>query len=109
MVLVGVPLLCVVVVHDAVQNNRCLRFPNAAQMKSVVLEGEWTDIAAGGCDLHPTWRRNPRFVLRVGQPLQMRLCLTPMPSEWKRNSPLAAMPGLYLLAGRVSTNLRLAG
>ena len=37
------------------------------EVKALVLPGEWADASAGGCDMHPTWRKNPRFLLELHQ------------------------------------------
>jgi hypothetical protein len=35
------------------------------ELKTVVLQGEWREDCAGGCDLHPTWKKNPRYLLAL--------------------------------------------
>ncbi|KAF5833132.1 hypothetical protein DUNSADRAFT_10650 [Dunaliella salina] len=42
------------------------------ELKTIVLQGSWRAETAGGCDLHPTWRKNPRFLLALQKPCSLR-------------------------------------
>lgn len=33
------------------------------EMQVAQLAGEWAADSAGGCNVHPQWRRNPKFYL----------------------------------------------
>lgn len=64
------------------------------QVACTVLFGEWSNDTAGGCDVHPLWRKNPRFHLFMPSGGRARI-------ELKRltriKHPVDGMIGFYLL------------
>lgn len=38
----------------------------------IALQGEWRDETAGGCDLQPTWKKNPRYLLAIQRSTRVR-------------------------------------
>mmetsp|Transcript_4340 Transcript_4340/g.11784 ORF Transcript_4340/g.11784 Transcript_4340/m.11784 type:complete len:896 (-) Transcript_4340:395-3082(-) len=69
------------------------------ELKTIVLQGSWRAETAGGCDLHPTWRKNPRFLLALQQPCSLRVILSrqralaPSPSQTAAPPPTTSRPG----------------
>lgn len=41
-------------------------------MSHIAAQGQWAEDSAGGCDLHPTWRRNPRYLLVLSAAARVR-------------------------------------
>ena len=37
------------------------------EMKTVVMRGEWGADNAGGCDINPLWKKNPRYLLQLSK------------------------------------------
>jgi hypothetical protein len=58
------------------------------------LSGEWTQESAGGCDVNPLWRKNPRFHLFMPSGGRARITLT---RYGKLKHPVDGMIGFYLL------------
>jgi hypothetical protein len=67
------------------------------QVHSVTLRGEWVEENAGGCDLNPSWKKNPKFVLSTQMPGQFRMTLRRLGQKWKKGSGIDNMLGFYLL------------
>ena len=72
------------------------------------IAGEWKEGANGGSHLHPEWRRNPRFTLRImgrargDRPANVKITLTRPEAAWRRQcgkDSVGAMMGFYLLPG----------
>ncbi|KXZ50588.1 hypothetical protein GPECTOR_16g763 [Gonium pectorale] len=76
------------------------------EMQAVTLPGEWTPESAGGCNVHPLWRRNPKYLLVLlpagggagggGGVGRVRLNLR-RPAGGKARHPVDDMLGLYVL------------
>jgi hypothetical protein len=64
---------------------------------TVTLPGAWEEATCGGCDLHDSWKSNPRFVLSVAETGVFRIALSEPGKRWKRNAPLDKMIGFYVL------------
>ncbi|MEW5306402.1 MAG: hypothetical protein WDW36_008868 [Sanguina aurantia] len=69
------------------------------EVKSLVFRGEWTDGCAGGCDINPLWRKNPRYLLRLRTAAKARITLTRLgkPRNGGRLHPVNDMIGFYVL------------
>lgn len=66
------------------------------EMQTVQLAGEWTTETAGGCNVNPLWRRNPKFHIVLSN--FGRVCITLARAPGKRaRHPVDDMLGLYIL------------
>ncbi|GLI63404.1 hypothetical protein VaNZ11_006368 [Volvox africanus] len=66
------------------------------EMQSVQLPGEWTAETAGGCNVNPLWRRNPKYHIVLTSFGRVRITLSRVPSR-KQRHPVDDMLGLYIL------------
>jgi hypothetical protein len=67
--------------------------------------GEWTEATAGGNHLAATWKKNPKFVLKIRNPsrstapVPMRISLARVGSNWRamhRKDTVGCMIGFYI-------------
>lgn len=54
------------------------------EVKCVVVNGEWKDDSSGGCDIHPLWKKNPRFLLVMSGQGRARITLTRLPKPGRK-------------------------
>ncbi|EFJ41862.1 hypothetical protein VOLCADRAFT_98154 [Volvox carteri f. nagariensis] len=66
------------------------------EMQSVQLPGEWSSETAGGCNVNPLWRRNPKYYIVLASFGRVRITLSRVPSRKPRH-PVDDMLGLYIL------------
>ncbi|KAJ9524597.1 hypothetical protein QJQ45_024188 [Haematococcus lacustris] len=73
------------------------------EVKSSVLQGEWRHETAGGCDLHPSWRKNPRYLLCLSQQTRTRISLMrsrqghSVATPRRRSAGVQDMIGFYII------------
>lgn len=74
------------------------------QVHSVTLRGQWTEETAGGCDLNPMWKKNPKFLLSTQMPGSFRITLRRLgATKWKKGSGIDHMLGYYILKAENSS------
>ncbi|KAG2449615.1 hypothetical protein HYH02_005148 [Chlamydomonas schloesseri] len=66
------------------------------EMQTMQLAGEWTAETAGGCNVNPLWRRNPKFHIVLATFGRVRITLARAPGKKPRH-PVDDMLGLYIL------------
>ncbi|KAG2495537.1 hypothetical protein HYH03_006480 [Edaphochlamys debaryana] len=66
------------------------------EMQSVQLAGEWTPESAGGCNVNPLWRRNPKFHICLNSFGRVRITLSRSRPP-RIPHPVDDMLGIYIL------------
>ncbi|GLC47345.1 Calpain-type cysteine protease dek1, partial [Pleodorina starrii] len=66
------------------------------EMQCMQLGGEWSPETAGGCNVNPLWRRNPKFHIVLTSFGRVRITLSRSPGRKPRH-PVDDMLGLYIL------------
>ncbi|GFR44608.1 hypothetical protein Agub_g5891, partial [Astrephomene gubernaculifera] len=66
------------------------------EMQCMQLPGEWSAETAGGCNVNPLWRRNPKYHIVLSSYGRVRITLSRAPSRKPRH-PVEDMLGLYIL------------
>lgn len=68
------------------------------QVHSITLGGEWDDESAGGCDLNPMWKKNPKLILLTQMPSEFRITVRRLGAkQWRKGSGIDNMLGFYIL------------
>merc|ERR1711988_19371 len=75
-----------------------------AEEKARTLAGEWTEGTAGGSHMSKTYKKNPRFHLRLlgSSRTKVKITLSRPTAEWKdqvRKDTVGCMLGFYLVPG----------
>lgn len=86
---------------------------HTVHVHTVSAQGGWRSDTAGGCDLHPTWRKNPRYLLALQQGARTKVSLSraakapaarPSPSRAPIvSSSVDDMVGFYILRAADAT------
>jgi len=79
---------------------------------SRTIAGEWVESTAGGSHLSTTWKKNPRYALKIksnkgGAPARVRITLTRHGSTWKtmcKKDTLGCMIGFYIFIQKGDTS-----
>uniref|UniRef100_A0A7R9V2F7 Calpain catalytic domain-containing protein n=1 Tax=Chlamydomonas euryale TaxID=1486919 RepID=A0A7R9V2F7_9CHLO len=66
------------------------------ELKTLAVVGEWHEENAGGCDLHPLWKKNPRYLLVTKSPSKASITLSRTVKS-KRPSSVEDMIGFYVV------------
>eukprot|EP00873_Tetraselmis_striata_P036137 jgi/Tetstr1/456401/TSEL_043135.t1 len=67
-------------------------------VRSITLAHKWEEETAGGCDLNPMWKKNPKFLLKTTMPAQFRVNVTRVGGrKWKKGMGIDGMIGFYVL------------
>jgi len=67
------------------------------EVKCMVLQGEWHEENSGGCDLNPTWKKNPRYLLALSKNGKARITLNRLGKALKKTSSVDDMMGFHVL------------
>jgi len=66
-------------------------------IKTVAVTGRWRGAAAGGCDLHASWARNPMYRLVLQRRERVRISVVRPAGGWRAGKQLSEMVGFYVL------------
>jgi len=88
-----------------VHSDYMIKADELPESRSKTVSGEWGEGSNGGCHLHPTWARNPIYLLSLGSTERCRVKISLSRSEkaWKNNcrkDGVGNMIGFYLMVGK---------
>lgn len=86
------------------------------ELKCLALNGEWTPLNSGGCDMSPSWKKNPRYLLVLSARAKVKISVSRLSKGSKKagvSSSVDDMIGLYVLqcsepTGEIKGDLRRA-
>jgi hypothetical protein len=75
------------------------------EARSKTISGEWVEGTSGGSHLHPDWKKNPKFHLKLNcsNATKVQISVSRPEKEWKSvclKDSIGCMMGFYLMQGR---------
>jgi len=87
-----------------VHSNQALQLEALPESQTRTISGEWTESSAGGSHMHGSWKKNPRYHLRVlgTERTKVKITLSRPAGYWKQQTTkdsVGSMLGFYLVQG----------